>query len=430
VNETTARTAAAATRLWPPDAPTKRMSATPRSEARGHLRAVDRPCHGGPRFAALDSDVARALGPRRGAAILYGVLASTWYEFADPERKKTLGPGGWVEVDYATFMETAGTRAKSSIVRWLRVLAEEDHPCPWGRCTAKHPLIVIRRQGLTRPNCYRKWRCDEDELAIRQRIHSQKFSEATQRHPSPSVALPLEAPPEVSQRDFRKSHNKTSGSLTARLQEVSQSDFRESYSETSYHTNKNKNTQKAAKERAAAVIEHVSEVDAVACEAVEAIVGLARRAEPTYPEERAWAVARTLAAASLEIAQGDAPAARAILLRAITDRRLTRAHNPVGLLIRGLSGDAKGRDRFLIDLRALTDARPASRTDQAASHAPLADRLATDDPATYRAHLERILQHIDLPAVLNTRRSLEHPMLLAICRARLERELQQQQNAP
>jgi hypothetical protein len=50
-----------------------------------HLRPVEAERKGA-KFAALDHDVARVLGPQRGAAVLYGFLASTWFEFADPQK--------------------------------------------------------------------------------------------------------------------------------------------------------------------------------------------------------------------------------------------------------------------------------------------------------------------------------------------------------
>ena len=113
--------------------------------------------------------------------MLYGFLASTWFEYADPaklaERRKKFTPGDWVEVSYAQFMEIGGTRARASIIRWLRVLAEECHPCPWSRCADEHPLIVVHRQGQSKSNRYRKWRCGEDTLVIRRRVKSEKLRE-------------------------------------------------------------------------------------------------------------------------------------------------------------------------------------------------------------------------------------------------------------
>jgi hypothetical protein len=489
-----------------------------------HLRPVEEERKGA-KFAALDHDVARVLGPQRGAAVLYGFLASTWYEFADAqklaERKKKIVPGDWVEVKYGQFMEISGTNAKASIIRWLRILAEDTHQCPWGRCGDEHPLIVVHRQGQSRPNRYRKWRCGEDELVVRRRVRSQKLSEAARRRVaagqrlngitesgSPSIAtettlpdtqLPLleshletsgsEVLPqdfrEVSSQDDLKSTHKTSESLATELQEVSPVNTRKSYHETSLRE-KSLNTDSvglisrtAAEKDRAAAIDETDEVDAVACEVIDAVVTLAQRVEPGYPEDRAWSVARRLAKAALETVDGEAAAARAMLLRAIADRRLVRASNPVGLLIRGVSGDENGADRYLLAggapatqsdrslppaptyptstglppglhaglLDALREGRALSETwlrereisprafaiaraevqaetKKTPTSTPLSEQLATEDPAAYQDRLEHILAELELPAILQVARTLDHPMLLGMCRARLEAQLQ------
>jgi len=496
-------------------------------EARNrHLRPVEQERRGA-KFAALDHDVARVLGPQRGAAVLYGFLASTWFEFADPQkladRKKKIVPGDWVEVNYRQFMEIGGTNAKASIIRWLRILAEDTHACPWGRCGNEHPLVVVQRQGQSRPNRYRKWRCGEDVLILRRRVRSQKLSEAAKRRvasgqrlngiPEPApmeieVAVPdaqisllathdkvLE--PEVLQQDFSvvspedflKSSYETSDRLATELQEVSQVNDRKSYHETSLRE-KSLNTDSvgsisrtAAENERAVAIEEADEVDAVACEIVEAVLTLARRVEPEYPDDRAWSVARRLATTVLESVRGEAATARSVLLNAISDRRLARATNPIGLLIRGVVGDKKGADRYLltggistarserpidhptagtyntstglppglhngllealrtrrtisevwlrereISSRALEIARNEveAETSNAPTRTPFSDKLAADDPAVYKARLELILVELELPAILQVERTLDHPMLLGMCSARLEAQLQRE----
>lgn len=491
-----------------------------------HLRPVEEERRGA-KFAALDHDVARVLGPQRGAAVLYGFLASTWFEFADPQkladRKQRIKPGDWVEVNYRQFMEISGTNAKASIIRWLRILAEDTHACPWSRCGDEHPLIVVQRQGQSRPNRYRKWRCAEDTLVVRRRVRSQKLSEAAKRRvaagqrlngipeSAPTVAdtnvpdaqlalLKAHCPdlgPEVLPQDFRevspqdglKSTHKTSESLAPELPEVSPPNSRESHHETSLRE-KTLNTdsvglilgtaaEKDRKDRVAA-FEETNDVDAVACEIVEAILTLALRVESAYSDDQAWAVARRLAAVVLEVTGGEAARARGMLQRAITDRRLARASNPVGLLIRGVVGDRNGADRYLlggspatppaervdpptaydtstglppgmhaalldalragraindtwlrerdIPRRALAIARAeleAESRDESAD-TPLAERLAAQDPTAYRERLEQILTTLELPALLRVERTLDHPMLLGMCRARLEAELMTQ----
>ena len=488
-----------------------------------HLRPVEQERKGA-KFAALDHDVARVLGPQRGAAVLYGFLASTWYEFADPQkladRKTKIVPGDWVEVNYRQFMEIGGTNAKGSIIRWLRILAEDAHSCPWGRCGNDHPLVVVQRQGQSRPNRYRKWRCGEDTLVVRRRVRSQKLSEAAKRRvasgqrlngiiepaaaatsidvavPDAQLALSMsrgEVPTsEVLQQDFSpvpsqdslKSTYKTAESLATELQGVLRVNARESSHETSLRE-KSLNTDSvgsisrtAAEYERAVAIEEADEVDAVACEIVDAILTLARRVEPEYVDNRAWLVARRLATAVLETVAGEAAAARVMLLNAIADNRLARAKNPIGLLIRGVVGDGSGADRYLLSSRwesarneqgfanastgpagviglppglhnalleglregrTFTDewlrergissrvlgiarAEIAAESDDS-TRTRLAEKLATDDPTTYAKRLEGILAGLELPAFLHHERRLEHPMLRGMCIARLEAEL-------
>lgn len=503
----------------------------------------------GAKFAALDHDVARVLGPHRGAAVLYGFLASTWFEYADPQkladrnadRKKKITPGDWVEVDYRQFMAIAGTNAKDSITRWLRILAEEQHACPWSRCADEHPLIVVQRQGRSRPNRYRKWRCGEDVLVIRPRVQSEKLKELAKQRVkagqrlngivesptsaidtepiTPESQLPLlnaaqrealtETTEYVVDHDLKpydkathavgtrpsaealsqgnlSTADQASSGLTIRLHEAFPSNSQPPYDKASLRE-KSQNTDSvgsisrtAAKPERAAAIEEIDEVDAVACEVVDAVLMLAQRIEPEYPDDRAWAVARQLAIAALEQTAGIPATARGALIRAIADRRLARAKNPIGLLIRGVVGDERGTDRYLLtssspaarvertadsgapsydtstglppglhsallealrERRTITDTWLAEREiprqalaiaradiDAEAKHlksgTPLCDKLEADDPVAYRAQLERILAELELPAVLRVEPRLEHPMLFGMCRARLEAELQ------
>jgi hypothetical protein len=484
-----------------------------------HLRPVERIARRGKKFAAVQPDVAHVLGPHRGASLIYGFLASSWFEFASPSDtiagKKRPSPGDWIEVDYRQLMEISGTNGKASIIRWLRILAEDVHPCLEGRCAGEHPLIVIHRQGQNRPNRYRKWRCGEDELGLRRRIQSQKLSESARRRVAagehlngifqarPSADSPAEIEPQLgldlSEAESRKFHYKTSapaapGSFTTRLpdetrkfhhetseraSEVPSRDGRKFHHETSLYGIENiENLTAAEKSRAAAIGEQAADdVDAVACEVVDAILELAKRTEPEYTDDRAWSTARRLANAALKMTQGEAVAARSLLLRAIADRRLARAGNPVGLLIRGVEGDAAGADRFLVSRRRETDAdggltnstaAPSALDDLAPgmremlleavrsgtaidarwmrgrdippaafeaarestaeeagakSETPLCDELAARDGTEYRRRLEEILAGLEVPVNLGVRRTLDHPMLLGMCRARLEREL-------
>ena len=378
----------------------------PVDQAPRHLHPIDSDRKGA-KFAALDHDVARVLGPQRGAAVLYGFLASTWFEYADPtklaERRKKFTPGDWVEVSYDQFMEIGGTRARSSIIRWLRILAEDCHPCPWSRCADEHPLVVVHRQGQSKLNRYRKWRCGEDTLVVRRRVRSEKLREVARRRvaagqqlngidgpsrpsmdvqpvaPDSQLALleagaAVESPeslksrhettdtdrtelPEVSWRDDQKSRSETTGSLVAELPEVSLQDSQKSRGETSLRVKTLNNdiaelvgnlSNTAKSPDAIAAVEEVTDEEAVACEVVDAVLSLAQRVDPEYHGDTAWAVARKLASSALQTHDGDCEPARAALLVAIKDPRLARATNPIGLLIRGVVGDKNGRDRYLL----------------------------------------------------------------------------------
>jgi hypothetical protein len=73
---------------------------------------------------------------------------------------------------------------------------------------------------------------------------------------------------------------------------------------------------------------------------------------------------------------------------------------------------------------ALEDlASTASGAAEEGAPAKLCDELAARDPDEYRRRLDKILPLIEVPSVIRVERSLDHPMLLGMCRARLEREL-------
>jgi hypothetical protein len=191
----------------------------------------------------------------------------------------------------------------------------------------------------------------------------------------------------------------------------------------------------------------------VAYEVVDAILELAHRVEPEYPDNRAWEVARSLAQAALELGSGHAASARVLLLHAIGDHRLSRARNPIRLLIRGLVGDDASKDRFLFarknpdDLGRVTSSPPATNACEALApglretlidtvrrgtviddrwlrgrdiplaaleivrkHAaeeaarksatPLCDELAARDPTEYSRRLEEALASVEIPSNL------------------------------
>ena len=426
-------------------------AAAPLDQAPRHLHPIDNDRKGA-KFAALDHDVARVLGPERGAAVLYGFLASSWFEYADPaklaERRKKFTPGDWIEVSYGQFMEISGTRARASIVRWLRILAEDCHPCAWSRCAEEHPLVVVNRQGQNKPNRYRKWRCGEDVLVIRRRVRSEKLREVARRRvaagqrlngiddPSrPSIdALPVEPDPqlalleegatnatpailpesrkstdktsdtapielsEVSPLNFRQSTDQTSGSLVTELPEVSPLNSRKSRDKTSLRVNSSNtdiaelvgNLSNTAKSPdAIAAIEEVTDEEAVACEVVDAVLALAQRVDPEYYTDTAWAVARKLASSALQTHGGHCEPARAALLGAIKDPRLARAANPIGLLIRGVVGDKNGRDRYLLKSPTAT-ATAAPATNAPASQQTRYETSTRLPPGQHDALLEAI----------------------------------------
>jgi hypothetical protein len=498
------------------------------SQPERYLRPIDE--RKGAKFAALDRNVAHVLGPERGAAVLYGFLASTWFEYADPEklrernldRKKKITPGDWVEVRYRQFMDIAGTRAKASITRWLDVLTENHHPCPWERCADEHPLVVVKRQGRTKPNRYRKWQCGEDVPVVRRRVQSQKLREVAQRRVQsgqrlngifesapaalaetiiPDAQLPLLSTSspgalpvgfkefdrliavEALQVGFRnEAPEALSEGFIKPSDKASHGAYLEGFQKPRHKASLRGNNLVIVPEHtaaidssAAAAIEQADEIDAVACEVVDAILELAARVESDYPDERAWDVARRLAGSALGAIEGGPAFARAALIRAIGDRRLARARNPVGLLLRGVLGDENGHDRFLltgaangptprvdsgpaletptglppglhealldrirrddlsstwlreseISAAAMAIARTAVKAEvkSPTSSTPLLDKLAAVDPDGYVARLEAILANLELPVALRGDRGLDHPMILGMCRSRLEMEL-------
>lgn len=494
-----------------------------------HLRPVEQE-RKNVKFAALDHEVARVLGPQRGPSLIYAFLASSWYEFAGADKLaeikkktgRTITPGDWIEASYEQFMGITGSRAFASIVRWLRALSEQTYSCPWGRCADNHPLIIVKRQGQSRPNRYRRWKCGEDVLIQRARITSTRLSDAARRRVlsghqlnssepdrterpgaetgTQQIEIPIQQVrtststeggipvSDISPQEFKSSHDKSPRSLVLEVQDISMQEIKNSRHESSPREKtdfvgpKGENT--TTNGTAAARLEESDEIDAVACEIAGSIAELARRIDPTYSEERAWSVARRLAGAVLETTQDEAAAARALLQRAISDRRLARATNPIGLLIRGVIGDVYGQDRYLLagadhhepkpptifaTVAASQNARRETRSGLAPgleeallealrrgqrpdsswlrerdispealavaeedivpmtappSDTPLADRLAAADPTRYTAELERILRELPLPARLGIEPRLDHPMLLGMCRAKLELNLQ------
>jgi hypothetical protein len=91
----------------------------------------------------------------------------------------------------------------------------------------------------------------------------------------------------------------------------------------------------------------------------------------------------------------------------------------------GSTIDSRWLSEHGISLEAVTLARQHIGTHPAAevSATPFCDALSTSDPVEYRVRLERILDTLEIPKFANSRRSIDHPMCLGMCRARLEREL-------
>jgi len=355
-------------------------------------------------FAALDPAVAAAVG-NRAAAALYSVLATKWYEFASPEKLamikaktgRTIVPGDWVSISYRELMEFASTTSKGSIIRWIRVLAEEVHPCPWRGCGKPHPVIVVERLGRNRDNRYRRWRCGEDVLVVRSRIRSEKLKEAARSRfdndPSANLVLPfgdivvddgqdfvlaVSDSLEVSSQDFQPKLCGSPtiglpGSLTTGLPWKSHyRTSRKSHDRTSLRVKRRYKNKKAAAEKstitAAALTEttpiaaefvvlapkpsdvadDVDDIEAVASEATPLIWELGKRTEEGYDLAIARGVAVLVARALLVEYSGDCERARAALTRALVDRRVELAQKPVALLRRGILGKNGGQDRFLI----------------------------------------------------------------------------------
>lgn len=491
-------------------------------EKRDHLRSIDAPAKR--KFSAIDHEVLRVLGPHRSPALIYGYLASAWFEFAsadalkamESKTKRAKTPGDWVSVAYSDLMPIVGTNSRNSITRWIRVLAEDEHECPWGRCATEHPLIVGERLGRSRPNRYRRWKCGEDILVVRQRVRSQKLKEAAQARSgmngftnlssddvlkthdrsSENVALPFEDPSTTTLKTYDgssksnvvysyedphtlevKTCDRSSRRPTVALPEDPRRVHVETHDGSSLRVNTPNTLKTTAKEpNHAAAVEKSDEVDAVACEVVDAIVALAQRVESSYRDDQAWSVARRLAPVAISLANGNSAGARHLLLTAIGDRRIARASNPVGLLIRGIIGDEQGNDRFLIGSTsaalpgstpqrlvvppkvgtdipaalksALLDALRSGRAITAewlrerdipahelvaarkivqaerlgeVSATPLSDCLENTDPTAFMERLDETARTMKPPTTLE--RLQEHPIIAKICRAALEADL-------
>jgi hypothetical protein len=78
-----------------------------------------------------------------------------------------------------------------------------------------------------------------------------------------------------------------------------------------------------------------------------------------------------------------------------------------------------------ISAAAMAIARTAVKAEvkSPTSSTPLLDKLAAVDPDGYVARLEAILANLELPVALRGDRGLDHPMILGMCRSRLEMEL-------
>ena len=308
--------------------------------------------------------------------MLYAILASRWFEFASPGRRHQRMPGDWVEVTYAEFSALLGTDSRGTIARWLRILCDNAHACPWGRCPEPHPLVVAKRaSGARKSSRYRKWRCGEDIAALRRKVSSPALKAAARRriHGDDKPQMPaLDLEPlaqstltpkshhetlKYDRRAESKSHSKTltvvpksQNETSSRRSKVSPSDFAKSHNRTltpdpkSHHETAEYGTKKILANSAALEID---ETDAVACELTGPIYQLGRRVEPSYGIETAKLAAKRIAISLLSL-DPDAGRARAIVTRALADRRLEHADNPVGMLIRGLVGTPNGDDRFLL----------------------------------------------------------------------------------
>jgi hypothetical protein len=91
----------------------------------------------------------------------------------------------------------------------------------------------------------------------------------------------------------------------------------------------------------------------------------------------------------------------------------------------GTRFDARWLSERDIPPQAMARARECVAADAAAevSETPFCDALRASNPVEYRACLQRILDGLESPKILNAQRTLDHPMFLGMCRARLEREL-------
>jgi hypothetical protein len=72
---------------------------------------------------------------------------------------------------------------------------------------------------------------------------------------------------------------------------------------------------------------------------------------------------------------------------------------------------------------AIERAAVKAETKSPKSSTPLVDKLAAVNPDGYVGRLDAILANLELPVALRGDRGLDHPMILGMCRSRLEIEL-------
>jgi len=448
-----------------------KMSETPRPAQRHLQPAPSRPPQ---TWTSLSNEVNQVLRGHKGPAMLYGVLATAWYEFASPEKareraRKGYGePGDWIALTYDILSERCLGAGYEAIARWVRELADRAWPCPWG-CGKEHPLIVRRRGGRGVPNRYRRWRCGNDDadraVPLPKPIRRPRRSGEDPQQPLPvntSRTSEIEILDSAASIDFDKRNARISTTETDALRKSKSLDFDK---RNDQYGSQDINSTATAPFTAAAD-EAIDDVEAVAGEIAYRLLEFGRIVEEGYGQEQAWSLACRLAAEVLKL-RPDPGEARDVLRRAVNDARVAAARNPLGFLRRGIVGNDAGIDRYLLN----TQMRPAEEVGARPSLAPglrehilamlrngespsaewlherhitadvvaelrtqigpqrdadppsfpLGDALSQKDPDAYQRRLHEVLAK--LPSVLGSTRSLDRPAILGMCRAQLEVEL-------
>lgn len=416
---------------------------------------------------SLHVDVAllTTTGLTHSGACLYAAFSYLWFEnvsdattLAKLEHatgRRRLDP---IVVTAAELFPLTGLK-KDGVASRIREL-EASHPCAWGTCTERHPLISVRRIGQGHGLRIQRFVCGSPVPTARKRPSRQSAGPARSGGPIDSSsrcpetmpltlfggrdAPPLDDAPCVDQdpSGARSIHN---GTLT---------------------TERNK---------AAAAANDITEQDPrrlVSASIADDVASIARMGERPPTESQLRRITDQLAVAAYSMFP-NVDSASLALKQAMADARVLTARTPIMMLVRGVVGidGANGRDAFLLKqpvpkptesnsvtgdafaklapalqealvarMRAHQDTGARWLSERGISPAaveiararltaetpqyPLGDHLRATDPAGYARRLQLALEHVDLAKFIGVTATLENPIFAHAARLRLENDLQ------